>query len=174
MLREDPRGQTGSVGSSLPMPWETEQQQPQRSCTLTFWCLGSRSAVSMCIYTERLASHESAQLRNSKWCQPPVYTSTEYSHLAPISQQQTRLQKHLVRQEGTKCWQCLLWVCFRLINGHVKQHGGNFCHPPNSSFMSKIKLVCSAGLHISAGHWAVKATAIKPKRLFHIARVDLI
>lgn len=33
-----------------------------------------------------------------------------------------------LEQEGTNCRQCALWMCFRLINGHVKQHGSHFSH----------------------------------------------
>lgn len=61
-----------------------------------------------------------------------------------------------------------------LINGYVKQHGSHFSHPPYPSFMNKAKLVCSAGLRISAGHWDVEAMETEPKRLFQRAIVDFI
>lgn len=99
----------------------------------------------------RLASHESARLCSAEWRQPRADTSNEYSHLSPVSHSSKPGSRNIWLGWGwTECWQCSLWMCFRLINGHVKQHGGHFSHPPHPSSMSKTTLVCSAGLHISA------------------------
>lgn len=68
-------------------------------------------------------------------------------------------------QEGTKCKLCSLWMCFRLINGHVKQRGGHFSHVSHPSFMRKIKLVCSAGMYSFAGHCAVEAMEIRVREI---------
>lgn len=174
VLGEDRSGWLGSAGPSLPTPpGEPHHGKQSRR--------GHGEAVPQpfgVLAVAQLSAKPLGFSRKHTKCAIPSDASAQLTPAlsvptCPLSLTATNwdIETSGLGQEGTKCWQCVLWIRYRLINGNVKQHGDHCSHPPHPSFTSRTNHVCSAGLHISAGHWAVEAMQIEPGRLFQRAAI---